>query len=313
MYAGPTILDLMCLPSTKEAAITSKESPFTRAMREQKENDEKDLTLRLEEAGFKFEAGDFHFSITDCLNSHDTVGAPIEHLETPSGDLPSYDWTVIASPLQYEFSESTKDPYQVLGDSISKEMRLSTQGLEDLVTSVAVILLVQLKEIPHDGDRLSVSTYPLLKTGVLSCMEKSNNADQIGKSISGSQYFAKVDVQVKKNRTKVIVQNAAKYLSREKLAYIARFIKRCELQAVGIIGPSGTEKSTILKIMVGLLAPDKCSYDEPTAGLDPIASTVVKDLIRSVHLKGEDALATPRKIALTNTILLEELLTGNDS
>ena len=26
-------------------------------------------------------------------------------------------------------------------------------------------------------------------------------------------------------------------------------------------------------------------YDEPTAGLDPIASTVVEDLIRSVHLR----------------------------
>lgn len=123
-------------------------------MREQKEKDEKDLALRLEAAGFKFEAGDFHFSITDwfgntvfsvflncvsylctfidlisvlvlaqvnyyvllwlngaysisiffflvdSLNSHDTVGTPIEHLETPSGDLPSYDWTVVASPHQ---------------------------------------------------------------------------------------------------------------------------------------------------------------------------------------------------------------------
>lgn len=30
-------------------------------------------------------------------------------------------------------------------------------------------------------------------------------------------------------------------------------------------------------------------YDEPTAGLDPIASTVVEDLIRSMHLKEDDA------------------------
>lgn len=37
-------------------------------------------------------------------------------------------------------------------------------------------------------------------------------------------------------------------------------------------------------------------YDEPTAGLDPIASTVVEDLIRSVHTKGEDALGKPGKI-----------------
>lgn len=26
-------------------------------------------------------------------------------------------------------------------------------------------------------------------------------------------------------------------------------------------------------------------YDEPTAGLDPVASTVVEDLIRSLHVK----------------------------
>ena len=38
-------------------------------------------------------------------------------------------------------------------------------------------------------------------------------------------------------------------------------------------------------------------YDEPTAGLDPIASTVVEDLIRSVHMTGRDALGKPGKIA----------------
>ena len=38
-------------------------------------------------------------------------------------------------------------------------------------------------------------------------------------------------------------------------------------------------------------------YDEPTAGLDPIASTVVEDLIRSVHIKGRDAIGKPGKIA----------------
>ena len=31
-------------------------------------------------------------------------------------------------------------------------------------------------------------------------------------------------------------------------------------EAVGIIGPSGTGKSTILKIIAGLLAPDKVNY-----------------------------------------------------
>ncbi|XP_038876768.1 protein TRIGALACTOSYLDIACYLGLYCEROL 3, chloroplastic isoform X2 [Benincasa hispida] len=131
-------------------------------------------------------------------------------------------------------------------------------------------------------------------------------------------------------------------------------------EAVGVIGPSGTGKSTILKIIAGLLSPDKGEvyirgrkrfgliddeelsglriglgvedrlpselsggmkkrvalarsiifdntrkeiepevllYDEPTAGLDPIASTVVEDLIRSVHIKGEDASGKPGKIA----------------
>lgn len=38
-------------------------------------------------------------------------------------------------------------------------------------------------------------------------------------------------------------------------------------------------------------------YDEPTAGLDPIASTVVEDLIRSVHIKGQDARGKPGNIS----------------
>lgn len=38
-------------------------------------------------------------------------------------------------------------------------------------------------------------------------------------------------------------------------------------------------------------------YDEPTAGLDPIASTVVEDLIRSVHIKGRDAQGKPGTIS----------------
>ncbi|KAJ4721494.1 putative Abc transporter [Melia azedarach] len=43
--------------------------------------------------------------------------------------------------------------------------------------------------------------------------------------------------------------------------------------------------------------PEVLLYDEPTAGLDPIASTVVEDLIRSVHMKGENALGKPGNIA----------------
>ncbi|CAM8894590.1 unnamed protein product [Rhodiola kirilowii] len=45
------------------------------------------------------------------------------------------------------------------------------------------------------------------------------------------------------------------------------------------------------------IEPEILLYDEPTAGLDPIASTVVEDLIRSVHLKDEDAPETPGKIS----------------
>ncbi|KAJ8615780.1 hypothetical protein MRB53_035152 [Persea americana] len=35
------------------------------------------------------------------------------------------------------------------------------------------------------------------------------------------------------------------------------------------------------------IEPEVILYDEPTAGLDPIASTVIEDLIRSIHSKGE--------------------------
>ncbi|XP_044470703.1 protein TRIGALACTOSYLDIACYLGLYCEROL 3, chloroplastic-like isoform X1 [Mangifera indica] len=45
------------------------------------------------------------------------------------------------------------------------------------------------------------------------------------------------------------------------------------------------------------IEPEVLLYDEPTAGLDPIASTVVEDLIRSVHIKGKNALGKPGNIA----------------
>lgn len=45
------------------------------------------------------------------------------------------------------------------------------------------------------------------------------------------------------------------------------------------------------------IEPEVLLYDEPTAGLDPIASTVVEDLIRSVHIKGKDAVGEPGNIA----------------
>nr|GMD31341.1 protein TRIGALACTOSYLDIACYLGLYCEROL 3, chloroplastic [Ipomoea batatas] len=56
-------------------------------------------------------------------------------------------------------------------------------------------------------------------------------------------------------------------------------------------------RSIIFDTTKDVVEPEVLLYDEPTAGLDPIASTVVEDLIRSVHMKGEDALGKPGKIA----------------
>ncbi|KAL8517785.1 hypothetical protein ACS0TY_009197 [Phlomoides rotata] len=56
-------------------------------------------------------------------------------------------------------------------------------------------------------------------------------------------------------------------------------------------------RSIIFDTTKDAIEPEVLLYDEPTAGLDPIASTVVEDLIRSVHLKGEDALGNTGKIA----------------
>lgn len=41
-------------------------------------------------------------------------------------------------------------------------------------------------------------------------------------------------------------------------------------------------------------------YDEPTAGLDPVASTIVEDLIRSMHVK-EQAASNGKAESATNT------------
>lgn len=56
-------------------------------------------------------------------------------------------------------------------------------------------------------------------------------------------------------------------------------------------------RSIIFDTTKDIIEPEVLLYDEPTAGLDPIASTVVEDLIRSVHMKGNDALGKPGKIA----------------
>ncbi|CAI9787147.1 unnamed protein product [Fraxinus pennsylvanica] len=56
-------------------------------------------------------------------------------------------------------------------------------------------------------------------------------------------------------------------------------------------------RSIIFDTTKDAIEPEVLLYDEPTAGLDPIASTVIEDLIRSVHMKGEDALGEPGKIS----------------
>ncbi|KAK6915259.1 ABC transporter-like, ATP-binding domain [Dillenia turbinata] len=56
-------------------------------------------------------------------------------------------------------------------------------------------------------------------------------------------------------------------------------------------------RSIICDVTKETIEPEVLLYDEPTAGLDPIASTVVEDLIRSVHSKGSEALGKPGKIA----------------
>ncbi|CAD6220052.1 unnamed protein product [Miscanthus lutarioriparius] len=56
-------------------------------------------------------------------------------------------------------------------------------------------------------------------------------------------------------------------------------------------------RSIIFDDTKDVVEPEVLLYDEPTAGLDPIASTVVEDLIRSVHMTGRDALGKPGKIA----------------
>lgn len=97
-------------------------------------------------------------------------------------------------------------------------------------------------------------------------------------------------------------------LSNERIAELVRE----SLAAVGLKGveerlPSelsgGMKKRVALARAIisdgkpGCTEEELVMYDEPTAGLDPIASTVVEDLIRSVHINGNDAQGKPGTIS----------------
>lgn len=45
-------------------------------------------------------------------------------------------------------------------------------------------------------------------------------------------------------------------------------------------------------------------YDEPTAGLDPIASTVVEDLIRSLHVTLDEGSGQKRLGKITSYVVV---------
>ncbi|KAL2941499.1 Protein TRIGALACTOSYLDIACYLGLYCEROL 3 chloroplastic [Bienertia sinuspersici] len=228
---------------------------------------------------------------------------------------------------------------------------------------------------------------------VCSCMTSSRNvSDELSpfKLSDSSEMKILNSVDEPKDDSEVLIECKNVYKSfGEKHILRGVSFKIRHGEAVGIIGPSGTGKSTILKIIAGLLAPDKGEvyirgkrreglisdeevsisglriglvfqsaalfdsltvrenvgfllyenskmsddkiaelvtetlaavglkevedrlpselsggmkkrvllYDEPTAGLDPIASTVVEDLIRSVHIKGEDDVGNAGKVA----------------
>ncbi|KAH7858455.1 hypothetical protein Vadar_024060 [Vaccinium darrowii] len=155
----------------------------------QREQVEKDVSIRLEEAGCKLKDGDCDFSIQDLFRfDSDAVKTPIKDLKT----------------------------------SIDKSPQLLTTHLP--VLPQADVFSLTREKIFGNGQWLAHSTHPLQNTYGLS-IGKSINGKKVAKSISRSHYSTSLNVPVD-NRTKALAQNVPKCLSREKLPAIAMMIKR---------------------------------------------------------------------------------------
>ncbi|KAI8018925.1 hypothetical protein LOK49_LG04G00555 [Camellia lanceoleosa] len=148
---------------------------------------EKDIALRLVEAGFNLKAGDLDFSSRDWFISYDS---PTKCIETRSEVKLSQSWSPRMPMLQ---QTNVFSPQQ--------------------------------KEILGDGHWSSVSTSGFHSIHGSSSVAKSINKIQVSKSVPRSQYSTDLDIQVK-NRTKAIEDNVLKCLSRVKFVYIAMLIKR---------------------------------------------------------------------------------------
>ncbi|KAH7844886.1 hypothetical protein Vadar_032670 [Vaccinium darrowii] len=154
----------------------------------QKVQVEKDVALRLVEAGFTVEAGEINFSFENWMNSCDPVSTLMKYQENASES-----WSQFSHPHFSWLQQRNLQP-------------------RNGVT-------------PCDGYWSSQSTYPLQKTHSLFSMKKSIDRNHTPKSTFSSHYSTSLDVQANK-QTKPMEQGFSKCLPREKLASISMLIKR---------------------------------------------------------------------------------------